>query len=317
MENIKKGQEEEKIASTGTQSESIPTTSSGEEKNVESTSQTMQNETVYVPSDKEENVTAKVASPSFVENDYKALSGKVAQLEKQNAEYAKQAAESSTLKEAFGLYEEELKSSPEAFNKFAVRWKTKTGKDIGTYDQYYGNQNQQISNGQPIDVSRIAQIARQEAQSQVYKDFENRSAIDKFLKVYPEMDFNNELDTEAKKKKSEQFARIAEVAALNEKYFKDKYNMDLGDTLIHFYKALPENITRMQEQAQQSGQIIGRQDALARGVGISFGASGGVSSSIQNTVQVPLTADQRQRYEYWQGRDPKFAARLLKRYAGE
>ena len=73
------------------------------------------------------------------------------------------------------------------------------------------------------------------------------------------------------------------------------------------YSALPENRTKVLEKEREAGEIIGRAQVAASGVGAVGGVSGGSSKSTGGQT-ITLTASQKQHYDKILSRSGKAVA---------
>jgi len=328
MENTN-GQQVSQSASPGTPAVTTTPTSASNGQNVVNAPTSVTKDTVTyvpVPSDKDQaaptNITDSQLSKTPSENDFEALKGKVSTIEKENAQLKKEKeslatemAKSKNLQSVVNIYDEALKD-PTVFKSFATKWKEKTGKDLGTYEQYFGATSIQATEPgsvQPggakiLTADEIREISRNE----VNMVSENARIISKVYQLNPEVDPGKITDPAEKEKKKVIFERAAKIAFTNKEYFP---NTDMADLISHYIKVDPENINNLQAQAELNGEIKGRQNALLAGTGVSAGVQGGGSRTIGGEVQVKMTAGQMERYNQLQQRDPERAKKYLQQVA--
>jgi len=187
-------------------------------------------------------------------------------------------------------------------------------EDPGTHEQLYGSaQSQQTSTQQATTQQEVVApqqpaISPAQVAQVIDQRIEDREGWKSFVKNHPEFDLRY-LDTDEKKQeKAHQWQRIAAVAATLKAY----YPHYTADNLFELaYNSLPENREQQIKQAEEKGEIKGRQGVLLGGTGTTSGLSGSVQ--VRTGPQtVPMTRSQKETYDRLKANNPKVAERYAR-----
>jgi hypothetical protein len=225
-----------------------------------------------------------------------AMAGRVSVLEKERNELSKQNEDLEKLNRLFATSNDALfRGNKSAYEKWRQAVISNGGQDFGSYETLYGNTQGQepmaahsdaASVTQNTDLNLMRSVARQE--------LENDQGFKQFVDAVPEMD-PRKLDTEEKRKAAA--GEFDKVIRLSATYRSVNPTLSSGDAFIEAYNFLhPENRQRQIRHAEETGVLIGKAQAYAKGAGEAGSIGGGTAKSTETTV-VQMTKTQKERYD--------------------
>ena len=262
--------------------------------------------------------------PETTQRNLKAEEGKIAKIEKENAEYRKklQEIEGSTEKvQGYEKLNNFYKDHPAAWEALRQEWLKTNGVDLGDHATAYGTtQNNSSLNRVTVrtqdELIAEAQKAGREAakaESQAQKlQVEFQGGFKEFTEEFPEMD-PTEMTDEQKAETSVTYQKVASRAEL---YMRDYPDMKIGEALKLAYKALPENMDKFLNTAKQDGERIGKAKVYAKSAGNSEGISGG-SATTPSTTTVKMTNAQKVRYDQLLMENPRIAQKYAEQIGSQ
>jgi hypothetical protein len=233
--------------------------------------------------------------------DVNRIKGKVSKLESENNQLKKTY---DNIRGTAEFMEKYLQGKPEAYEEFRNDFQGKTGKQLPSYEEVYGSYIQQTTqpssqNLNPWEIAmQVAPVLKEQ------QDYDH--GVDELWKNVPEINPHNITDLEERREKGQVFERVHAIAETYKRFEPEK---SWGDALKYAWNALPENIGKQIENAQKTGEIVGKQNAYASGSGTTAPSGGSSTSPTAGMMKINLTPSQHAQYERIKNRSGEQVAR--------